>query len=478
MPKYVTYLMLLMVGAIIESQGQHTVAGGEAEIEFVKIPAGSFLYGRFVPPFPKPIGDSTVHDGYSAWHYAQAAELAEKDARAGFLVSVDSFFLGKYEVTQQQWRKIMGDNPSTFKGDKRPVENVSWKDAMTFVKRLNAKDDVYCYRLPTEFEWEYAARAGAADDISWAEIGEQAHLGKKETIDVGEKKPNKWGLYDMLGNVWEWTADWYNERLFADSVPLPRGSQHVLKGASFTGDVKNATYMTHAAGPGNRWDVGLRLVMERKGDSRRSQSHGLTKERAQRRETPGWHLSRTTHQGTVPKIDLENGTFTLMQNPYGQGGVLLTNEKYRDFEMTVDVKIDSFCNGGIFLRSTESGQAYQIELSEPGGTGNLLGEMLQVSKPAVAKNKWQVWKPNDWNHFRIRMTGEQPRIILWINGQLMWDVQQPANDFVAGATEGMIGLQVHWSSTYSEASKAFDMSSSWRPGGKHQFRNVSIRKLK
>src|SRR5687767_2945419 len=192
----------------------------------------------------------------------------------------------------------------------------------------------------------------------------------------------------------------------------------------------------------------------------------------------GWHISRTTHQGTTPDFSVQNKTIVARQNPYGQGGVLLTDKKYADFELYVEVKIDSFCNGGIFLRSTESGQAYQVELSEPGGTGNLFGEMLRISKPGVVANKALVWKPNDWNTFRIRMTGAVPRITCWINGVEVWDVTQPKNDFTAEATDGMIGFQVHWSATYDPASKAFDMSGSWRPGGMHCFRNAAIREIK
>lgn len=79
---------------------------------------------------------------------------------------------------------------------------------------------------------------------------------------MGTKKPNAWGLYDTLGNVWEWVQDRYNEKIFADPTPPKSGSQHVLKGAPFYGDVKNATYMTHAAGPGSKYDVGFRVVME------------------------------------------------------------------------------------------------------------------------------------------------------------------------------------------------------------------------
>lgn len=196
------------------------------------------------------------------------------------------------------------------------------------------------------------------------------------------------------------------------------------------------------------------------------------------KDLTGWHISRTTHQGTVASFTVENGAITLRQHPYGQGGVLLTNKKYRNYELYVEVKIDSLCNGGIFLRSTESGQAYQIELAQPGGTGNLFGEMLPISKSATADNLAKVWKANDWNSFRIRMTGEIPRITLWINGEQMWDVTQTKNDFIAEATEGMIGLQAHWSAVYSAAAKSFDMSGAWRPGAAHRFRNIAIKELK
>lgn len=191
----------------------------------------------------------------------------------------------------------------------------------------------------------------------------------------------------------------------------------------------------------------------------------------------GWHLSRTTHQGTTGDFRVEDGAITLRQHPYGQGGVLLTDRTYKNFELYLEAKIDSFCNGGIFLRSTESGQAYQVELMLPQGTGNLLGEMLPIGQSAQATNLAKVWKPGDWNAFRIRMEGEVPRLRLWINGEQMWDVTQPQNDFTAGATGGLIGLQLHWSAVYSPAARAFSMAGAWRPGGTHRFRNVAIREL-
>ena len=191
----------------------------------------------------------------------------------------------------------------------------------------------------------------------------------------------------------------------------------------------------------------------------------------------GWHTSRTSHQGTTGNFYVENGVITLKQRPYGQGGVLLTDRKYGNFELYAEVKIDSFCNGGIFIRSSESGVAYQIELATPGSLGDLLGERMPVSKGAHAANVASVWKPNDWNAFRIRMEGAIPRISLWINGTFMWEVTEPVNDFIAGETTGMIGLQAHWSAVYSSAAEAFNMAGSWKPGAAHRFRNIAIKEL-
>ena len=196
------------------------------------------------------------------------------------------------------------------------------------------------------------------------------------------------------------------------------------------------------------------------------------------KDLEGWHISRTSHQGTTGNFYVEDGAITLKQHPYGQGGVLLSDQKYRDFELYVEVKIDSFCNGGIFLRSTESGQAYQIELAVPGNNADLFGERLEISLSGKAAAIQRVWIPNDWNSFRIRMTGATPRITLWVNDVQMWDVQQPKNDFIAGATEGMIGFQSHWSALYLPAPGGFNMPGAWRPGAAHRFRNIKIREIK
>jgi hypothetical protein len=191
----------------------------------------------------------------------------------------------------------------------------------------------------------------------------------------------------------------------------------------------------------------------------------------------GWHVSRSTHQGTTPNFHIEDGVIVASQQPYGQGGLLMTDQTFHDFELYLEIKIDSFANGGIFLRSNEGGSAYQIELVLPGGTGDLVGERIPVSVPAQAKDREKVWKAGGWNSFRIKMTGDIPRLTLWINGVEMWDVTQTKNDFIAGATEGMIALQCHWTAVYSPtASKGMPVSS-WRPGATHRYRNIAIKRL-
>lgn len=191
----------------------------------------------------------------------------------------------------------------------------------------------------------------------------------------------------------------------------------------------------------------------------------------------GWHVSRSTHQGTTPKVEIEDGAIVMSDQPFGQGGVLLTDKKYGSFELKVEVKLDSFCNSGIFIRSNEGGAAYQIELSEPGNTGALYGERLSPSKVMFAKELNKVWKANDWNLFHIKMVGDTPHVTLWINGVLIWEVQQPKNDFIAGATEGMIGLQCHWTSVFSPAASQGMPLDSWRPNAKVSFRDLRIKEL-
>ena len=145
-----------------------------------------------------------------------------EDQKAHQVTLTQAFELGVYEVTQEQYEKVMGTNPSNFKGPQNPVEKVSWDDAVEFCRKLSElpaeKKAGYVYRLPTEAEREYACRAGTTTTYSFgdsdSELGEYAWYDKnsgKTTHPVGGKKPNAWGLYDMHGNVWELCQDWYGK---------------------------------------------------------------------------------------------------------------------------------------------------------------------------------------------------------------------------------------------------------------------------
>ena len=197
------------------------------------------------------------------------------------------------------------------------------------------------------------------------------------------------------------------------------------------------------------------------------------------RDLTGWHVSRTSHQGTTPDVRVEASAIVLRQHPYGQGGLLMTDRKFRNFELYLETKPDSGTNGGIFFRSSEGGSAYQIELEGggTGATGSLLGEMMRVSTPVPATGVQSLWRPNDWNAMRIRVEGDVPHVTLWINGTLIYDAQMGRNDLIGERTDGLIALQSHWSATYGPVAGSFDMSDSWKPGAAHRYRNVGIKEL-
>ena len=172
---------------------------------------------------------------------------AEADEKPIHSVSLSSFYLCKYEVTQALWQAVMGKNPSRFKGDNLPVENVSWNDCQTFITRLNNLTGKN-FRLPTEAEWEYAARGGnrsrgykysgsnVLSDVAWYED----NSGRK-THPVGSKSPNELGLYDMSGNVREWCSDLYRTYSSSSQTNPVRslgGLFRVDRGGSWDGDAR------------------------------------------------------------------------------------------------------------------------------------------------------------------------------------------------------------------------------------------------
>jgi len=172
------------------------------------------------------------------------------DEKPAHQVTVSDFYIGKYEVTQAQWMAVMGTNPSYFKGDNLPVEKVSWDDVQEFIRKLNSVTDKN-YRLPTEAEWEFAARGGNSsrgyrysgsntiDNVAWhwenipSKTSGNAGYG---TQHVGTKSSNELGIYDMSGNVWEWCSDWYgsyNSNAQTNPQDPSSGSLRVIRGGSW-----------------------------------------------------------------------------------------------------------------------------------------------------------------------------------------------------------------------------------------------------
>jgi len=192
------------------------------------------------------------------------------------------FYMGKYEVTHEQYEQIVGENPSSFKGPKFPVERVSWDEAQAFIKKLNAKLGKAA-RLPSEAEWEYACRAGTTTRFctgnTAADLARAGWYGaystpvgnsEKSTNRVGQKTPNEWGLYDMHGNVWEWCQDWYEDKYYAaspanDPKGPDKGGSRVSRGGSLfdsPGDCRSAFRGNHIY-PGERIGFnGFRLLLD------------------------------------------------------------------------------------------------------------------------------------------------------------------------------------------------------------------------
>ena len=196
----------------------------------------------------------------------------DDDEKPTHRVSLSSFYIGKYEVTQALWKAVMGSNPSDWKGDNLPVENVSWNDCQTFLRKLNAMTGKN-FRLPTEAEWEFAARGGnrsrgyqysgsnVFSDVAWYDDNS-----RRKTHNVGTKAPNELGIYDMSGNVWEWCQDWYGDyHGYSQTNPTGQssGSYRVDRGGglSFIARLCRVAFRNSGAPDLRDCDLGLRLAL-------------------------------------------------------------------------------------------------------------------------------------------------------------------------------------------------------------------------
>ncbi len=214
----ISYMVMLVTMLPMTILAQNTI--NTPEIEMILIEGGTFQMGS-----------------------ADDDESAERIEKPKHEVSVSDFQIGKYEVSQQLWENVMGTNPSQIKGNALPVTNVSWNDVQEFIKRLN-KMTKKKYRLPTEAEWEYAARGGNqsqgfifigsnnSDSVAW-----HFDNSDKTPHEIGSKQPNELGIYDMGGNIQEWVNDWY-DGYSNDSQTNPTGPKSskigkILRGGSY-----------------------------------------------------------------------------------------------------------------------------------------------------------------------------------------------------------------------------------------------------
>ena len=242
---------------------------------------------------PELYGVSALLDGSAmvrvrAGEFWMGAEDGLADARPVHRVRIGAFEMGKFEVTQAQWKTVMmdahskagevrptplghtiGSDPSHFKDPLLPVDSVSWDDIEVFLKRLNARDIKHTWRLPTEAEWEYASRAGTTGDdpamlpaTAWHKSNSS-----ERTHPVGQKQANSWGLYDMDGNVSEWVADWYGHDYYAaaaavDPTGPDEGSYKVYRGGCWfdSADSCSATLRRFDFPVSRFYNVGFRLV--------------------------------------------------------------------------------------------------------------------------------------------------------------------------------------------------------------------------
>jgi hypothetical protein len=193
------------------------------------------------------------------------------------------------------------------------------------------------------------------------------------------------------------------------------------------------------------------------------------------RDLQGWHVSDTNHHGNSRGWRVEDGILLATQDKPGNGGILLTDHKYRNFEVYVEINPDWGCDGGLFLRSSEKGDAYQVMIDylDKGSVGGIYGEGLEELGPENGLGRsgrgWQkAWRKNEWNALRARIEGDVPHIQVWLNDVQLVDWTDSANHAAGGAVDGMIALQMHFSNSETKR---------WVPGGFHRYRKVAVREL-
>jgi len=292
-----------------------TIFTNSIGMEFVLIPAGSF-----------------------------SVEAGDSDAPVAATATVSKpFYLGKYPVTQKQWETVMGNNPSQFKGAQHPVEQVSWYDAQKFIRRLNATESTVGYRLPTDMEWELAARGGTDTRYFFMKnpknprdaegpLSAYAWFEKnsgKSTHPVGRKKPNPYGLYDMYGNVFEWVQDWSDDlpqlRELTDYRGPASGGARVARGCPWSAP---STICSSDFRTGNLPDTrssrgGFRLAFALEG----ADSGAV--------EVPAWSYSKNHYEIDSPQLSPDNKWLVFTRKLHAPDGIeaeLFSEKELKQFE--------------------------------------------------------------------------------------------------------------------------------------------------
>ena len=184
------------------------------------------------------------------------------------------------------------------------------------------------------------------------------------------------------------------------------------------------------------------------------------------RNLAGWHTSLSSQHGDTREWRVYDGALVGKQDREGNGGILLTDGSYGDFELYLEFRPEFGCDGGVFLRSSESGQAYQVMLDylDGGNVGGIFGEGLEGLGQMPSEGWREVWKKDGWNTLRVRIRGAAPRIEVWLNDAQIVDFQDTENRLPGAATEGSIAVQVHGGDRC-------------RPGLEHRFRAIAVRDL-
>lgn len=259
------YSLFVLAALLLSYSCTHVIYFDKKPVEELEIESGkTFDFAGFEMVFVK--GGS-----FTMGATEEQIQEAESNESPTHLVTLSDFYIGKYEVTQYQWVAVMGSNPSKFRGDNLPMECVSWSDVQDFITKLNAQTGKN-FRLPTEAEWEYAARGGnKSKDYKYSgnnTIGSFAWYydnSSNSTHAVGSKRANELGIYDMSGNVWEWCNDWYGSyRNISQTNPTGPdiGSRRVLRGGSWYNSARNCRVSyRNSINPSDSYNnIGFRLV--------------------------------------------------------------------------------------------------------------------------------------------------------------------------------------------------------------------------